>query len=98
MILVDSDGEGGEARSFRAESITWEIYPASRASSARVYASSIRTGKQKTLASIAGPLETRLVTRDDGSIEVQVIPQPERRTRRRWTGSCGRRDHRHRRR
>lgn len=50
----------------------WDVYPATRARAARVCASAIRTGKHKTLAAIAGSLDSRLVTRDDGSIEVQV--------------------------
>ena len=51
---------------------TWDVYPPSQARAARVCASAVRTGKQRTLLSIAGRLEARLATREDGSIEVQV--------------------------
>ena len=51
---------------------TWNVYPPGRASAARVCASAMRTGKRKTLTALTGPLESRLVTRGDGSVEVQI--------------------------
>lgn len=52
--------------------VTWKTYPPEQATAARVAASDIRTGKIKTIAQVAGPVEARTVRLPDGSVQVQV--------------------------
>ena len=54
------------------EWVAWKTYPAGQEATARVAASDIRRGKVKTVARLAGAVETRMVRLPDGRVEVQV--------------------------